>query len=309
MIKKLLLLTTYYLLFTSTVFGARLYFEPAPSQTEGEIAVAVKLDADVPVNVLETAVRIPDGVSFVRAGDGGSIVELWIEQAKYDAAGREVSFAAMIPGGFIGTGGKVLTLYAKRGSHASGEFRFVSEKTALYLNSPAAPPETAELASIAVSEAIEGSQALAARIGNGGNEAKDTEPPYAFYAAVSQNPHMFEGMHYIAFYAKDELSGILRYEVAEGSAEETFQYQSLDWTEASSPHILADQTRSGHIYVKAVDHAGNERIIVIPPGGLYSQEDAPKYLLWSIIIGISALVLVALALLFYAYTVRKHTKT
>lgn len=302
-----LLFVIFYLLLTSVASASRLYFEPAPASVEGQVAVAVKLDAEMPVNVFEAAVKIPAGVSFVRTSNGGSIVELWIEEAKYNAAARELSFAGMVPGGFSGKGGKVLTIYTSlpNGGNAAsvfGEFAFASDRTTLYRNTPDALLEEAELVSSSARAMISGSLALGEKIVEGGGEEIDTEPPYDFFAAVSRNPEMFEGNYYVAFYARDILSGVLRYEVAERSGKEVFQYHSLDWHTASSPYILSDQSRKAHVYVKAVDHAGNERIIAISPPGLheYSQGESRKYLIWSIII-LCLSIFSLLALISYSY--------
>ena len=65
-----------------------------------------------------------------------------------------------------------------------------------------------------------------------------------------------EGKKYLVFAAKDETSGVEYYEVKEGKR---------NFKKAVSPYLLEDQSLRSIIKVKAVDKAGNERIVEIKP--------------------------------------------
>ncbi len=93
----------------------------------------------------------------------------------------------------------------------------------------------------------------------------DTVPPKPFEPKIGQDSSLFEGKHFLSFTALDEASGIDYYEVKEqprmlGIA------QKGEWQKKESPCLLTDQSLRSIIKVKAVDKAGNERVVeIVPP--------------------------------------------
>jgi len=101
----------------------------------------------------------------------------------------------------------------------------------------------------------------------------DSTPPEDFKPEIGQESSVFEGKYFLSFVAQDTTSGIDHYEVAEltrtlwGSAEE-------QWETAKSPYLLKDQSLKSIIKIRAVDKAGNERVIeYLPP------KEMPIYLI------------------------------
>ncbi|MCI0532772.1 hypothetical protein L0Y49_00975 [bacterium] len=281
--QKIILLLIFFALPLS-VSAARLYFAPAPAG-EGEYAVSALLDAPESVNVIEGNIRVPDSVTFLRASDGGSIVKLWVEGAAYDAASRSLSFAGMMPGGFVGNRGKILTIFFKREPNfaeaSPGAFSFDTAKTKLYENTgegTEAKLKTAPL--VLTADFFKKAENV-----NEDSPVPDTAPPEIFNATIARDPEMFDGKYYLIFAGSDSESGILRYEVAEGEKNEVFDYAKLLWKEAKGMYVLEDQGRSVYIYVKAIDNAGNSRIAVLLPAEKFSTLFSPSSpLFWVILI-------------------------
>ncbi|MCI0542616.1 hypothetical protein L0Y69_02610 [bacterium] len=280
--QKIILLLIFFALPLS-VSAARLYFAPAPAG-EGEYAISALLDAPESVNVIEGNIRVPDSVTFLRVSDGGSIVKLWVEGAAYDATSRSLSFAGMMPGGFVGNRGKILTIFfsQKAGSGAMvGAFSFDTAKTKLYENTgegTEAKLKTAPL--VLTADFFKKAENV-----HDVSPAPDTAPPEIFNAAIARDPEMFDGKYYLIFAGSDSESGILRYEVAEGGKNEVFDYAKLLWKEAKGMYVLEDQGRSVYIYVKAIDNAGNSRIAVLLPAEKFSTLFSPSSpLFWVILI-------------------------
>ena len=82
--------------------------------------------------------------------------------------------------------------------------------------------------------------------------------------------------HFLIFSTTDKQTGIDCYEIKEGEK---------DWKKEKSPYLLEDQTLRSIIKVRAVDKAGNERIIWIKPLK-EAKEPLPYWLIILISIGI-----------------------
>ena len=86
---------------------------------------------------------------------------------------------------------------------------------------------------------------------------KDTIPPETFPIEIHQTPIIFDGKYFITFSTTDKQTGVDHYEVKEGKK---------DWKIVQSPYILANQKLTDETQVKAVDKAGNERIMTAAIG-------------------------------------------
>ncbi len=112
----------------------------------------------------------------------------------------------------------------------------------------------------------------------------DSTPPESFVLQISKDQSIFNGKHFLAFATQDKGSGIDYYEIMEkpqfGSFKSLFEKQ--EWVIAESPYLIKDQILKNFIYVKAVDIAGNERIIKVKPRHLLPLYN--NYLFWGIIV-------------------------
>ena len=88
----------------------------------------------------------------------------------------------------------------------------------------------------------------------------DSTPPNDFLPKIGKDPSVFGGKYFLTFATTDETSGIDHYEISEtrGKRQEI-------WKKAESPYLLEDQSLQSKILVKAVDKAGNERIVQLQP--------------------------------------------
>ncbi|MGB9743186.1 MAG: hypothetical protein ACPLW9_00490 [Minisyncoccales bacterium] len=225
--------------------------------TEGECINTVKVDLSFSKDILEV-------VDF---STGNSILSIWLESPKINQEEGKISFTGGIPGGYCGV------LPGELGKpNLLGRIAFQVRETA--------PNRTQNYAKV---EFLESSQGL---LNDGlGTPAKlnfknavltilpekreeplnewetilirDTLPPEQFEIKLNRDKSILEGKYFIVFQAQDKQSGIDYYEVKEGEA---------DWQRASSPYLLKNQRLGIIIKVKAVDKAGNERIVeYVPP--------------------------------------------
>lgn len=93
----------------------------------------------------------------------------------------------------------------------------------------------------------------------------------------------------MVFSTEDKQSGIDHYEIAEKRDNKVLNYvDNLNWRAAVNPQILNDQKLKSYVYIKAVDKAGNSRIIPIYPINSWFWYEKP--IIWSIIIIISGFI-------------------
>ena len=96
----------------------------------------------------------------------------------------------------------------------------------------------------------------------------DATPPEEFKPEIGQDPAVFEGKYFIAFFTTDVGTGVDYYEVLEADERGYQRGTTLkaEWKRAESPYLLEDQSLQSIIKVRAVDKAGNERVAeIIPP--------------------------------------------
>src|SRR5207247_2300689 len=123
----------------------------------------------------------------------------------------------------------------------------------------------------------------------------DTVPPEPFEPQISRNPNIFNGKYFLSFAAQDKGSGIDHYEVCEDIG---YRIQDLGkiiarflniksyslnscFVTAESPYQLQDQTLKSVIFVKAIDKAGNERIVKVNTKNALAWYE--NYFIWLII--------------------------
>jgi hypothetical protein len=284
-----------FVLFPTICFGTILYLEPEEGQyyledvfvteikinTEGEEINAIKVDLAFSQDVLE----IKD------FSQGNSILALWPEGPSFSNQTGKIHFIGGIPGGYSGEDGllgKIIfrareTTQNGRRNYAKVEFL---ESSQVLLNDGLATP-----AKLTMKEAIFNilPEKLEVPEDQWREELeKDDVWPEPFEIIIYQDPTIFEGKYFIIFSTVDKQTGIDYYEVKEGKK---------DWKRAESPYLLEDQSLKSIIKVKAVDKAGNERIVeYLPP-----EKITWKYwLLWAIII------LLLLGVIFWLW--KKYTK-
>ena len=129
----------------------------------------------------------------------------------------------------------------------------------------------------------------------------DTASPEEFLPQIGKDDYISEGKYFISFAVKDKTSGISRYEIAEKDNLGIFNF--IDdyfgkpaWKEAASPYLLARQDLKTKILIKAVDKAGNERVVKVIPSN--------SIVYWQV----AAIVLVAAILIVTVAIIKKSKK-
>jgi hypothetical protein len=218
--------------------------------------LTVKIDTGAySINTLEATIILPKNISVTHVDDGNSALLIWIKAPVYDALTNTISFAGITPGGFQG----VFSLLSLSGDFSVADLRNVTFSGVNALQNDgkgtAAPVHLSAVSS----------QTLT-----------DTSAPEIFTPSIGQSSDIFNGQYFIVFLAQDKGTGIEHYDVAYS---EFFSPQEKDWQRAESPLLLASNTLSKKIFIRAVDQSGNARVESIV-GPHYYQ----SLVLWSIII-------------------------
>ena len=219
--------------------------------------------------------------------DGDSIIPIWLE--KPNAASCEVfrceyRFSGIIPGGFTGVlspyyeggrPGKILSfVFLNKGQR---DLQIDLENPRVLLNDGKGTPAAlrAKALIVKIDPNLKGSKTI---------ELNDLTPPEPFEAHVFKQSGVYDGKYAVIFSAQDKQSGIGHYEVKEGDRE---------FVQASSPYVLSDQSLGQEITIKAVDNAGNERLVVIKPGKLNVGNEYAKWQYLGILVLLAILGLAA----------------
>jgi len=302
--KIIILLSTFCFLFSLHASAASLNLVSPVS----EIGVGRKFYVDLmldsegdDVNAAQGIVNFPNDIlKFDSLNDGDSVITFWAEkpqekQATSDKRQGEISFSGVIPGGFNGVlspyyqgarPGKILRLYFIARAEGNVFIRLTNVK--ILLNDGQGTEAPLTISNLRIS--AQGGSASGGQISN--TEAKDTESPEDFLPQITNDPNLFSGKYVLVWNAKDKGSGIDHYEVAEQRGSITQDYTKLPWQTAESSYLLKDQSLKSFIYVKAVDRAGNIRIVYLLP----SHIPWYKNLLVDIIIGLAALIMILLGM-------------
>ncbi|MEK7147958.1 MAG: hypothetical protein AAB758_01530 [Patescibacteria group bacterium] len=191
------------------------------------------------INAIEGTIHIPTGVNINQIQTGRSIILMWLSEPKINQVSQAIYFSGISPGGFKGKP----TLFSFSGELNDSDLgRFTYSHVIGFLGdgSGSATPIT-----------------LAARVGS---KVEDSVPPEEFVPIIYRSEDIFEGEPFISFLTQDKGVGILQYEYA---TKWFFSPNDDEWQEASSPLRITTKDLFKKIYVKAIDKAGNERIVNI----------------------------------------------
>ncbi len=266
-LKILFLLSAFYFLFSFRVNAAQLNLT---SQTQ-EIGVSQQFQADLmldaeneDINAIEGKVIFPATLLELKEiRDGDSIISFWVEKPNQKEAG-EIKFSGIVPGGFRGVlgpywqrykPGKVFSLIFTAKKEGEGAIEIHGVK--VLLNNGEGMPVDLKISNFQflISKQVPSSKFQVP-------SSKDTDPPELFTPEVSRDLNIFNGRWFLVFAAQDKVSGIDHYEIQETRKKEPDKNK---WNVVESPALLKDQSRSSYIFVKAIDRAGNERVVVVMP--------------------------------------------
>lgn len=292
--------------------AAVLYLEP----DEGEygpgdsFAVDIMLDTRRCINTIEATIRFPnDYLTVMDFLTGDSILHLWVDRPNNESLRDindlgEIYFAGGIPGGYCGKipGDpgisnivarvifKIPSMILSDVKRDKVNITFNSNNTRVLVNDGLGTEDDLELknASFAVaSHSVKPDQFWKYRI------EMDKIPPEPFVIELHQNPDVFEGKYYIIFNTTDKQSGLDRYEIKEIGSDELLGIEKklkfyekwfkeeapkAGWVTAKMPYQLNDQSLMSVIKVKAIDKAGNERIVEYVPPKEFQKLETKSFL-------------------------------
>jgi hypothetical protein len=251
-----------------------LRFDEATFNANGQAIVQLLLaPSEQKINALGGELVIVSGkASFKEIQSGNSIISAWLQTPQLK--NNTVSFSGIIPGGFSGLyspfnkdlqPGIVMSValtIEERGKVVLG-----LRNMEVYADNGDIQPLNLEPNQLEI-DFIKSN-----RSANSGLSV-DTVPPVNFSAQIIKIP---EGPQdwFVAFAAEDTESGIDHYEIQETRE---LAPNPLAWKRGESPFRLEDQSRRSTVFIKAIDHSGQEAIMSVPPAPI-------NYSLWYWIAG------------------------
>lgn len=343
---KITVILVILLVWPTVTMAAVLYLEPetgvyGPGDSLG---VAIKLDVDTGcINTIESTISFPSEVMLlVEFVTGESFLSLWIDKPESNTITQvnqigEIYFAGGIPGGYCGripgdpgesniVGRMIFKIPGLVVSDQKPEYLDIKiqDNSRVLLNDGLGTEDNLKLRHSRfrfAPKAVVPEQDWEAYI------QSDDISPEPFIVELHQDPNVFNGSYYIIFSTVDKQTGVDHYEVLEirvdeqiGAAPEVTWWKKLlgkerpvpDWQSAKMPYLLKDQTLTSVIKVKAIDKAGNERLVEYIPS-LDLQTEAPttitRELLLVIIGGGSGIILILIIIIFLIYKRRSKQQT
>jgi hypothetical protein len=303
--------------------AATLYLDPVtakigPNQTI-EVKVKIGVNVNECVNAVQVGLDFPSDMLEVKDFNSGeSLFSLWVEKPDQGSLAQankdgKIIFSGGTPGGYCGKIpgdpgdtnilGSVIFSVKKPVVFHKAKLDFTSD-TQAFLNDGlgTAVVLSTQGAVLDIDEKIkEKSDTWAEEI------AADNIPPEPFTIEISQDQNIASGKYFLVFLAVDKQTGVDHYEVLESSTDQSdnmdyktnaflafikkiFKFKKdipAVWEKAASPYILKDQLLKSEIKVKAVDKAGNERVVEYDNAALKNLQDknAGTYQILAFVIG------------------------
>lgn len=267
--------------------AAEVYLDPVNISIAPEdiLVVKVKINPEEPecVNSGQIVIDFSDNLSFKDFSVAESIFSLWVERPDDEAASlinkdRRIVFSGGIPGGYCGQipgdigesnilGELIFETASVQGEEFETAYINISNDSSLYLNDG--------LGTLAKIKTSDSNIRIDGRLEKGNNEwllklEEDNVLPEPFVVTIDE----YRGRKFAAFSTTDKQTGIDYYEILEARPKD-FQETKISWIEkllggkvsgpiwkvASSPYYLKDQDLKSIIKVRAVDKAGNKRVV------------------------------------------------
>lgn len=257
--KKITIFTIFFILnlfLINKTFAANLILIPSKNLvgTGEQFYVDLMLNPEgESVNTINGSISFSsDSISFIRAEEGKSMVNLWVEKPKLE--GNKLIFSGVMSSGFSGVidpfkpeaklPGLIIRLVFE--TKTKGEAVFSSDIFSLNLNDGLGT----EIKAPAIDSSI-------VTINNTINHSKyeskiDSSPELEAY--ITRDPNISNNKYILIFKATDKETGIKSVKIKEGRT---------DWKEIESPYVLKDQSRHSYITVQAMNFNGAGVIVNI----------------------------------------------
>jgi len=319
------------LVFPAASHAAELFLEPASGElgpgSEQRVALKLKV-TDGCVNTVKAELSFPsDYLQVENVLTGNSLLHIWVDKpantdlAEINRSGK-LHLAGGIPGGYCGR------IPGDPGeSDVVAEVVFsvpgmiMAEKNRQKLDIDFTPQTKVLLNDGMGSEGELETRGAEFKFTSRAKEdgqrqdalAADKIKPEPFVVELHQDEDVFGGAYFVVFSTVDKQTGIDHYEVLElapgekpGQKPEVSWWQKLlgqkteapQWQTAQTPYKLKDQSLQSTVKVKAIDKAGNTRVVEYIPdmktGPVDRPSARPDYMLFWIIGAAAVLVLVLL---------------
>jgi len=276
------------LFFINGVYAAEFYlesskFEYAPNET---FSVDIRLNLVLleDINALEVYLSFDrEALEVVDFSTANSILT-FIKNPAIDQQKGLINFSGIIPGGYtgrlVGDPGKSNLLgkaifQVKKQKEGKSLISFLDNSQA-FLNDGQGTKTTLTFVPLEIQ--IKQEEAVFNPL-NDWERIKDDDkiPPEEFTPEIVQ----MENQYFLIFNTQDKQSGIDNYAVYESVRKRT-KIDLLNWQVTENFYLLKDQSLKSYIYVRAVDKAGNERIVTLNPQ--VQIKWYKNYFIWGIIL-------------------------
>lgn len=242
-----------------SAFASRIYFETdrADFFVGDTVLVSVRVDTGgKDINTVEGTVRLDyqgNDIAITNINTAGSLFSLWPNKPLPSDDNTSVSFVGGSPGGLLADDAVLFNLALRL--YAPGPLTLSPHAMGVYLHDGKGTKDKVSAQDFTITVAPE-TDGVPVTDDLGTLLTQDKTPPAAFEPMMGRDPALFENRYFLSFFTTDAESGITHYEVQEGDGL---------FVQAESPYALQDQTLRGPIRVKAVDRAGNEKVVEFKP--------------------------------------------
>ncbi|OGZ31539.1 MAG: hypothetical protein A3H02_02415 [Candidatus Niyogibacteria bacterium RIFCSPLOWO2_12_FULL_41_13] len=255
---KILFIFSLGLILPQMVFAAQISFDAKTTQAQVgknfEVTLFVNTEQEN-INAFEGKIIFPnDLLDLKEIRDGNTIVNFWIEKPK--AQDNAIVFSGVTPGGFNGRNGLIFSAIFE--AKKEGVVKFEVNDVRILRNDGIGSMAAVSVApfEVVISKKTQVEIPAIPKI-------EDRERPELFVPEIARDESISGGKWFIVFVTQDKASGIDHYEIKESRQRFFIIFQK--WSQTESPYILQDQELRSYVFVKAVDKAGNERMVKINP--------------------------------------------
>ncbi|MGC9046816.1 MAG: cohesin domain-containing protein [Minisyncoccia bacterium] len=264
------------------------YFDlKEPVYSRDTFIVKLKISTDKQINAAEGVILYDSNrLEIKEISLGNSLFNLWPQKPVFSNEKGSLSFVGGAPNGFEGEGEILRVVFlAKSEGETKIDFQdgfsvFLNDGQGTQINPWLRPLSLNILKRPAEIPSKDEWQVLI---------ESDKNPPEPFEINLGKDPNIFNGQYFISFFATDKESGIDHYEIQEGGGL---------YVIGESPYLLKDQKLKSVIRVKAVDKAGNERIVELSPA-YQPQYSYQTVWFWLVIILVIILIFILVKIIRY----------
>ncbi len=233
------------------LFAAQLILKNVTNTVAGDGTTIIEARIDPQserLNVVEGAINFQGAITdklSVAVETGGSVLTIWPTVPKFLSNEKSIRFVGGVPGGFDHEG---LLFRIRLFATVSGDITISLPQGAVYLNDGKGTKEPVSVQSVILHLDKQDPNTIS-------TSSPDNIPPYFDSVEIGQDPNSYDGKSFVSFHATDDISGVARYEVTEGSS-------TTEITDGV--YVFKDQDRKVPVLITAYDQVGNSQTTEIP---------------------------------------------